>query len=582
MRPLRTLGRYRGLLTRYLRSQLPMMILLAVILFGSIVVQIATPLATSRFIDRAASGGAERGLVVLALLTIALVIVGQGLAVAETYVAENVSWVATNALRVDLVAHLLRLDSGFHAAHTPGELIERVDGDVAALARFFSRFVVSLLGNLLLIIGVLVLLFTVDWRIGLGLTAFVVVAIAAMVRIRAKATPYSAAERQASAEFYGFIGETLAGREDIRSNGAEGFVLRRCAQRMRSWLSATLRAQIRGYGMVATTEGMFGLGAATAIGLSCVLYQDGALTLGAVYLVFRYTEMLRQPTEQIRNEIQDLQQADASIGRVESLLATEPALVDGPAEHLPAGPLSVQFDGVSFAYADGTPVLRGVDFFLEPGRVLGVIGRTGAGKTTLTRLIPRLVDPRCGSVRLGGVDLRTVRIDGVRSRVGVVTQDVQLFSASLRDNLTLFDERISGDRLLEVLETLGMGGWLAGLPRGLDTILNDEIGLSAGQAQVLACARIFLNDPDVVILDEASSRLDPATERLVHESLLRLLDGRTGIVVAHRLATIAIADDILVIENGQVREHGPRLVLAADPGSRFSELLRLSTEEELS
>ena len=460
MRPLRTLGRYRQLLTRYLRSQLPMMILLGVILLGSIAVQIVTPLATSRFIDRAASGGSERGLISLALLTIALVIVGQGLSVAETYVAENVSWVATNALRVDLVAHLLRLDSGFHAAHTPGELIERVDGDVAALARFFSRFVVTLLGNLLLIVGVLVLLFTVDWRIGLSLSAFVVVAFVAMVRIRAMATPYSAAERQESAEFYGFIGETLAGREDIRSSGAEGFVLRRCAQRMRTWLTATVRAQIRGYGLVATTEAMFGLGAATAIGLSCMLYRDGALTLGAVYLLFRYTEMLRQPTEQIRNEIQDLQQADASMGRVESLLATEPALVDGPAERLPAGPLSVQFDGVSFAYADGTPVLRDVDFCLEPGRVLGVIGRTGAGKTTLTRLIPRLVDPTCGVIRLGGTDLRSVRIDGVRTRVGVVTQDVQLFNASLRDNLTLFDARVSDERLVDVLETLGMRGWL--------------------------------------------------------------------------------------------------------------------------
>ncbi len=492
MRPLRTLGRYRQLLTRYLRSQLPMMILLGVILLGSIAVQIVTPLATSRFIDRAASGGSERGLISLALLTIALVIVGQGLSVAETYVAENVSWVATNALRVDLVAHLLRLDSGFHAAHTPGELIERVDGDVAALARFFSRFVVTLLGNLLLIVGVLVLLYTVDWRIGLSLSAFVVVAFVAMVRIRAMATPYSAAERQESAEFYGFIGETLAGREDIRSSGAEGFVLRRCAQQMRTWLTATVRAQIRGYGLVATTEAMFGLGAATAIGLSCMLYRDGALTLGAVYLLFRYTEMLRQPTEQIRNEIQDLQQADASMGRVESLLATEPALVDGPAEHLPAGPLSVQFDGVSFAYADGTPVLRDVDFCLEPGRVLGVIGRTGAGKTTLTRLIPRLVDPTCGVIRLGGTDLRSVRIDGVRTRVGVVTQDVQLFNASLRDNLTLFDARVSDERLVDVLETLGMRGWLESVPRGLDTVLNAEVGLSAGQAQVLACARIFL------------------------------------------------------------------------------------------
>ena len=326
----------------------------------------------------------------------------------------------------------------------------------------FPRFVVTLLGNLLLIVGVLVLLFTVDWRIGLGLSAFVVVAFVAMIRIRAMATPYSAAERQASADFYGFIGETLAGREDIRSSGAEEFVLRRCAERMRTWLAATVRAQIRGYGMVATTEGMFGLGTATAIGLSCVLYRDGALTLGTVYLLFRYTEMLRQPTEQIRNEIQDLQQADASMGRVESLLATEPALVDGPTSALPAGPLSVQFDGVSFAYADGAPVLRGCRF-LPGARASARGGRADRDRQDdADPADPALVDPVRGAVRLGGVDLRTVRIDGVRSRVGVVTQDVQLFNASVRDNLTLFDERIADDRLLEVLDALGMGGWLRG------------------------------------------------------------------------------------------------------------------------
>jgi ABC-type multidrug transport system fused ATPase/permease subunit len=209
---------------------------------------------------------------------------------------------------------------------------------------------------------------------------------------------------------------------------------------------------------------------------------------------------------------------------------------------------------------------------------LGVVGRTGAGKTTLTRLIPRLYDPGSGAVRLGGVDLRSVSLQGVRSRVGVVTQDVQLFNASLRDNLTLFDDAVPDAEIVRVLETLGLGDWLRALPHGLDTVVSGG-GLSAGQAQVLACARIFLRDPDVVILDEASSRLDPATERLVHEALMRLLDGRTGIVVAHRLATIDFVDDILVLEDGRALEYGPRVALAADPGSRYADLLRLAGEE---
>ncbi len=580
MHPFQALSRYWRLLAHYLRPQWLRMILLAVILCATISAQVATPLVASRFIDQALSGGVLRDLIFLALLTMGLALAGQGAAVAETYVAENVSWAATNALRADLVVHLLRLDASFHTAHTPGELIERVDGDVGTLARFFSRFVVSVLGNGLLMVGVLALLFHVDWRIGLGLSAFVALAVVAMLRIRALATPYSVAERQASADFYGFLGEYLSGLEDIRSSGAGAFVLRRCAEVMRSWLAVTRQAGIRGYAMSVTAQVLFALGTAVAFVLSATLFRDGTLTIGTVYLIFRYTEMLRQPIEQIRNEVQDLQRADASMSRVEALLHTSPRLVDGPGVALPPGPLAVELDGVSFDYAEDAPVLRDVSVCVEPGRVLGVVGRTGSGKTTLTRLLPRFYDPLAGVVRLGGVDLRAVRLAAVRARIGLVTQEVHLFNASVRDNLTLFDDGVPDDQISTVLDTLGLASWLRDLPRGLDTPLgHGGAGLSAGEAQVLACARIFLRDPDVVILDEASSRLDPATERLVHTALGRLLDGRTGIIVAHRLATMAYADDILVLEDGRVREHGPRLALAADPTSRFAGLLRVAAEE---
>jgi len=239
----------------------------------------------------------------------------------------------------------------------------------------------------------------------------------------------------------------------------------------------------------------------------------------------------------------------------------------------------VELDGVSFGYAAGTPVLRDVCVRLEPGRVLGVVGRTGSGKTTLTRLLPRFFDPVDGVVRLGDVDLREVSLAETRGRIGLVTQEVQLFGASVRDNLTLFDDAVADERIVEALQSLGLTHWLRELPHGLDTLLGaGGAGLSAGQAQILACARILLHDPDLVILDEASSRLDPATERLLHAALGRLLDGRTGIIVAHRLATFAYADDILVLEDGRVREHGTRRDLAADPSSRFAGLLRTSQE----
>jgi ABC-type multidrug transport system fused ATPase/permease subunit len=579
---MQTLKRYWRLLAHYLRPEWPRMIILLLVLGGSIAAQVLAPLVTSRFIDRATAGHPLRELISLALLTMGIALFGQLLSVVETYVAENVSWAATNEMRADLLEHLLRLDASFHNAHTAGELIERVDGDIGTLARFFSRFVVYVLGNTILVLGVLALLFAVDWRVGLGLSLFVVIALFAMLRIRLAATPAWAAARQGTADFYGFLGEYLAGLEDIRSSGATAFVLRRCAEMMRSWLSVTYKAEIKGYALVATSQGLFGAGIAVAFFLSAMLYRDGTLTIGAVYLIFQYTEVLRQPTEQIRNEVQDLQQADASIGRIEALMRVKPRLVDGPGAALPAGPLSVELDHVSFGYTPETPVLHDISLRLERGRVLGIVGRTGSGKTTLTRLLPRFYDPTEGVVRLGGVDLRETTLAELRARIGLVTQEVHLFNASLRDNLTLFDDEMPDARISGVLTTLGLADWLDELPDGLGTRLGaGGIGLSAGQSQLLACARIFLRDPDIVILDEASSRLDPATERLLHMALGRLLEGRTGIMVAHRLSTIAYADDILVLEDGRIREQGTRLELATNPDSRFAELLRVATEEVL-
>ncbi|HTI14798.1 MAG TPA: ABC transporter ATP-binding protein [Dictyobacter sp.] len=572
--------RYRWLLTHYLRHQWLRMSLLAMIMGGTICVQVATPLITSDFIDQATSGKALDGLILLALLAMGLALAGQGLALAETYIAENVSWSATNELRTDLVTHLLRLDATFHSAHTPGELIERVDGDVGTLARFFSRFVVYVLGNGLLLLGVLGLLYHVDWRVGATMSAFVVLALVAMLRIRALATPFWTADRQANATFFGFLGEYLSGLEDIRSSGAGAFVLRRCAEVMRSWLTVTRKAQMWGYSLGATSQGLFVLGMATAFALSAMLYKSGTLTIGTVYLIFQCAEMLRQPTEQIRNEVQDLQQADASIARVIELLHTRPLVSDGPGVALPPGALAIDLDDVSFHYAQDVPVLHTINVSLAPGRVLGIIGRTGSGKTTLTRLLMRFYDPQSGVVRLGGVDLRQVRLAEIRARVGLVSQEVHLFHASVRDNLTLFDDRVSDERIHDVLATLDLTDWLRELPQGLDTILQaNRVGLSAGQAQVLACARILLRDPDLVMLDEPSSRLDPATDRLVHAALGRLLAGRTGIIVAHRLTTLAYADDILILEDGQIREYGSRIVLANDPTSRFAELLRVESLE---
>jgi len=313
---------------------------------------------------------------------------------------------------------------------------------------------------------------------------------------------------------------------------------------------------------------------------------DGRLTIGSVYLIFHYTEMIRHPMDQIREQMGDLQKAGAGIARVEDLFDQTSRLDTTGSLALPNGPLSVEFDGLEFSYQDdasnGESVLHDIDLTIGAGRVVGVLGRTGSGKTTFARLLTRLYDPIKGELRLGGLPLPDADILNLRARVGMVTQEVQLFRATVRDNMTFFDPEIDDDRLWEVLSDLDLGDWVASLPQALDTMLEaGGTGLSAGQAQLLALARIFLRDPGLVILDEASSRLDPATEALIERAVDRLLEDRTGVIIAHRLATVERADDILILERGRVVEFGERTALAADPGSRLSQLLETGMEEVL-
>ena len=573
---------YRFLLATYLKPQRVRVATLALLLAASIGLQLAGPQILRSFIDTARAGAPLKTLVAVAVLFLVVALVTQVVSVAETYVAENVGWTAANGLRADLALHCLQLDPAFHNLHTPGELIERIDGDVAALGNFFSRFVVYVLGNAVLLLGVLALLFGVDWRIGLATTGFVVVALALLNRFRNFAVPHWAAARQTSADLFGYLEERLGGTEDIRSSGATAYAMRGFYAWSRDLLYKQRRAGLMGLMTAQTTFILFALGTAVSLTLAAYLFRAGAITIGTVYLVFNYTEMLTRPLDQITRQMRDLQQATASIGRIENILSLRSSVQDGNGATMPAGALSVEMDGVSFGYDDDETVLHDLRFSVAPGQLLGVLGRTGSGKTTLSRLLFRLYDPSVGAIRLGGVDLRDVRLEDLRRRVGIVTQDIQLFHATVRDNLTLFDHTIPDGRILDILEDLGLGDWCRSLPHGLDTkLLPGGGGLSAGEAQLLAFARVFLKDPGLVILDEASSRLDPGTERRIEHAVNRLLKGRTGLVIAHRLGTVQRADAIMILEDTRISEYGARERLAADPHSRFSRLLKTGLEEAL-
>jgi len=578
---MKSIREYWDLLSAYLKPQRLQVLGLALILMAGIGLQLFTPRVLRDFIDMALTGKSYDALIQKAILFFVMVLITQLTTTIATYMSERVAWTATNLLRVDLAEHCLRLDMSFHQKYSPGTLIERVEGDVDALSNFFSQFIVRILANAILIIGVLVLLFREDWRAGMGLTLFAALAIFAMVRVRKIGVPRWVALRQKVAEAFGFLGETLHGTEDIRASGANGYILRRFDDILRQWLPLRRSAMMAFSLIWTTTLLLFTFGTGFSFGLGYLLWSTGAITAGTVYLIFTYTEMMRQPIEQIRVQMEDLQRASASITRVRELLSMKSNVRDGEQSILSHGALEAEFNDVTFSYGDEVTALNEINFHLTAGKVLGLLGRTGSGKSTIARLLLRLYDPASGQILLNGVPTGATKLSELTHRVGLVPQEVQIFGATVRDNFTLFDPSIPDEKILAVIEEFELSSWFHSQPNGLDTELASGGGLSAGQAQLLNFARVALRNPGLVILDEATSRLDLATESLLDRATARLLKGRTGIIIAHRLHTVQKADMILILEEGSVQEFGLRQDLLADPASRFSALLKTGLEEML-
>jgi ABC-type multidrug transport system fused ATPase/permease subunit len=636
------LKQYWGLLYRYLRPQWKISLILAVLLLGNIALQLINPQIIRGFIDAAQAGATTELLVNAALLFLGLAVLQQFVTVTASYVSENVAWTATNALRVDLTRHCLGLDLSFHNARTPGEMIERVDGDINNLAQFFSRFVVELLGNALLLFGVLLMLWRENWLVGLGLSIFVTISMLIMLKYRNIAVPHWAAEREASANFYGFLEERLAGTEDIRANGAEAYVMRNFHGLIREMLRKSLKSAMVINVLININQFLFAVGTAAAFAIGTYLFQNQIVTIGAVYIIYHYTSMMNRPMDSIAHQVEELQRAGAGIVRIRELLAIENNIKDSVASanrydqdsnyafsfvsdqafadrNRRDIPPALCFDRVTFGYDDSLLkkgadkkngrngkngsetqkgdahreqtkeiVLHDLSFTLEPGKVLGLLGRTGSGKTTLTRLLFRFYDPDEGSISIsadhlpGLIDIRQLPLGTLRKQVGIITQNIQLFNASVRDNLTFFDHSIPDNTIEQVIIELGLQEWYRTLPHGLDSVLESGgSGLSAGEAQLLAFTRIFLTNPGLVVLDEASSRLDPATEALIEQAVDRLVAGRTAIIIAHRLGTVLRADQIMILDQGRIDEFGSRHDLANDSSSRFYQLLQSGLEEVL-
>lgn len=559
-----------------MRGSVARWLVLAVIVAVGSSLTLVGPLVLRRVVDDVTSGTTTGHIRNLALIFLVIVVAGQFIAVWVVRMATRNAWHTTNELRLRITRHVLELDHEFHRTHTPGELISRVDGDVTSVSDFLGKVVPKALGALLLVSGIIVVLTVIQWQVGLGMLVFFGVAIGLVLLTRQRAVHEAVDEMGANATLYGGLEERINASEDLRSNGAGAHAMWRFVEDSGGVIASATRRERAFMGIWWTVQGSIVVGTVVSIVISALMVSRGAMTVGTAFLLFQYVLLIGQPLEEFVHELETVQKASGAMVRVIDLLGVESTVIDTGTVSPPAGALEVECRNVQFDYGDDQPVLTDVELTLTAGRSVGIVGRTGSGKTTFSRLVLRLVESSSGTVLLGGVPIADIPMDELRRRVALVPQEVELFGGSVRDNVTLFDSRPTDDEVEEALRSVGLDTLVeAGIDRDLGA---GGGGLSAGEAQLLAMARVWLRQPDVVVLDEATARVDPETERRLESAVHRLMSGRTTLIIAHRLSTLREVDDILVFDQGRVAEFGQRDVLAADPASRFHRLLVLALE----
>ncbi len=577
--------RYRELLQRYFWPQRMQVSLLIGLILLDNALQLFGPNLLSRFVDLAVdTTTTSTQLQTIAGVYLITMIFRQGASMAATYVGETAGWRAANRLRADLARHTIALDMSYHKQQTPGIMIERIDGDVASLNRFFSQMVLQIGGSIILLLSTVGVMFYYNWKLGVMMLMFIMLSALILTTLRNVAVPYWEAGREAAAQLFSFLEERLAGIEDIRGLGSSAHVLKRLDVLMATKNRYDILGHVYGGVTWIVPLALAAILTILILGFGSWLYLAGQISIGLIVMTLLYGEMVVWPIRAIAQEIDKLQQASAGILRVVDLMSKKSRLVDGT-EALSAVVPAVTFDHVTFAYPDGesveAPVLTDVSFHIPAGAVVGLLGRTGSGKSTLIRLLFRLYDVTSGAIKIGDHALPEYQLAALRSRVGLVTQDVQLFYATVRDNLTFFNRAISDDKLIDALRTLGLERWLSQQPQGLDTVLAANGAVSAGEAQLIALARVYLKQPQVIILDEASARIDPETEKMLEVALDTVLAGKTTIIIAHRLQTVRRCDYIAILADGQLQEFGGEADLRNTFESRYATLLRSGAVEEL-
>ena len=557
---------------------------------------VATPVLAGRVIDAIVDHAAVSVVVLLAVIIAAIALVEAGLAIANRWLSASIGEDLILDLRTTVFDHVQRMPVAFFTRTRTGALVSRLNNDVIGAQRAFSDTLSGVVGNIVTLAITLVVMIGISWQITLLalllLPIFVVPARhmgARLAQLSREAANHNSMMNTQMTERFSAPGATLVKLFGRPAQESREFAVR--AQRVRDIGVRT--AMLQSVFVTALTL-VSALALALVYGLGGFYALRDRLDPGSVVAMAMLLTRLYSPLTALASARMDVMSAMVSFERVFEILDLEPLIAQSPdARPVPDGPVSVELRGVGFAYpsADkvslasleevaildsrgGEAVLHEVSFRVEPGRMVALVGSSGAGKSTIAQLIPRLYDVDSGVVLLGGVDVRELTTDSIRATVGLVTQDGHLFHETVRANLLLARPEAAEDELWDALRRARLDTLIESLPNGLDTVVGERgYRLSGGERQRLTIARLLLAHPRVVILDEATAHLDSTSEVAVQEALTEALEGRTSVVIAHRLSTIRAADEILVVEGGRIVERGSHDDLLLT-GGRYAELYR--------
>lgn len=532
---------------------------------GFSVLQLVPPYLTKIAIDDHIATGELRGLDGLALLLLGVLVVSYLFEFVQTYILQITGQRIIFDLRMHIEAHLQRLDVAFYDRNPVGRLMTRVTTDVDALNDLFASGVISVFRDLFLLGGIAIVLFTMDWR--LAIVALSVMPLIALVTqwFRRNARQSYREVRGWLARINAFLQENITGMATVQLFRREDRQFRRFDEINQGHRDANVASIFYYAVFYPAVEVLGALAVAAILWFGGAWTMQGTLELGSLVAFVLYSQRFFRPISDLSEKFNVLQSAMASSERIFGLLDTPVAIRDPESDEEPEpGPGHIRFEHVWFAYRDEQWVLEDVSFAVAPGERVGVVGATGAGKSTLINLLMRFYDVNRGRITIDGVDIRELPLQSLRARFGLVLQDVYLFSGTVSDNIRLGNDQISDDAVRRAVASVHADRFLDGLPEGLETAVAERgATLSVGQRQLLSFARALAHQPPVLVLDEATSSVDTDTERLIQDALQVLMSGRTTVAIAHRLSTVQDMHTILVLHKGRLREQGSHQELLA-------------------